>query len=378
MNSNLQANTNAEVWAEMAVHLAWSEGLCLCFLFSDSSTALAEIRQLLGDASQARSAPTRIVAPDDAALAAAAVLQALQAHAVRMGAVRAPAWVEMLTVDQYGSTDWEAARATVLARLNEARAWLTDEFARPLLICLPEAWALRTPVIAPDLWHVRSYTARLQVQAADAVPVWESVVPQGNIEAWVSGPLEAYRQAQMRRHVDGSQGLARQRDVSIAAEDLGDVYLERQHIADALRYYRENLAICRQLHATLGDSPQALRDLSISLDKVGNAESAAGRNDAALGAYRESLAIRRQLHATLGDSPQALRDLSVSLNNVGDAESAAGRNDAALGAYRESLAICRQLHAALGDLPQVINDLAYISKKYREAEQAISQQQNDP
>jgi hypothetical protein len=62
----------------------------------------------------------------------------------------------------------------------------------------------------------------------------------------------------------------------------------------------------------------------VALDKISLAESATANHDAALTASRESLAICRQLHAAMGDLPQALNDLAYSERRVSEAERAAG------------------------------------------------------
>ena len=362
-----------EAWAEMSAHLEWAERLCLCFLFSDSSDDLAELRQLLEEAWQTHAAPVRIVAANDPATASREVLQAMLDHGARSGDTTTPVWVEVLAVDQHGSTAWDAARATMLARLNESREWLAQDFARPLIICLPANWALRAPVIAPDLWHVRSYTARLRspVVGIKVQAVRENIAPGTDTEAQLRAPREAYQQAQQRlKAADDTQRLARQREVMVVAGRLGNTYLKQGHIEAASRHFQEMLAIGRQLHAKLGDDTHVLRDVAAALINLGNAESAAGGNDAALNAYRESLAIGRQLQARLGDSPQTLRDVAMALQKMGDAESAAGHTDAALSAYRESLAIQRQLSAMSGNHAQVSQDILLALKNVRTAETA--------
>lgn len=114
---------------------------CACvFYFLTVARPLAEGWRLLTEAWQAPIDLVRIVAPNAPETASRAVLQALLDQQERINGGNAPVWVEMLAVDQHGSTVWDAARATMLARLNESRAWLTRDFARPLIICLPENW----------------------------------------------------------------------------------------------------------------------------------------------------------------------------------------------------------------------------------------------
>jgi len=397
----------------MRLHLEWSDRLSLVFLFADGPGALARIRQWTDDAWQWRTAPMRRIVPTEASAAPAEVMRGLQGLRDDMPTVRAPAWVELLAADT-PQQSWDVARAAVLARLNESREWLTSVFQRPLILCLPTDWLREVGHLAPDLWHVRSFVARVADQrptesgggrATVVVAARGAGVPGGNLDdlrrqvkaaerrfrdaptvahlrAWwdvaddlaaallkagdwragLAGVQEALSLARRLRSLagDGPQVL---RDLSISLDRVGDAEREAGRGEAALGAYRESLEIRRKLREALGDGPQVLRDLSVSLNKLGDAEREAGRGEAALGAYRESLEICRKLRDALGDGPQVLRDLSVSLNKLGDAEREAGRGEAALGAYRESLEICRKLREALGDGPQVLDDLALVLER---------------
>ena len=73
---------------------------------------------------------------------------------------------------------------------------------------------------------------------------------------------------------------------------------------------------------------------------------AQGKLEEALKAYRDSLAIRERLAAADPSNTQWQRDLSVSYNRVGDVLKAQGKLEEALKAYRDSLAIIERLAAA--------------------------------
>ncbi len=352
----------AEVWREMRLHMEWNEGLSLCFLFAPDGAAVFPLLQWADDAWAWRTAPMRKIEPNAAPKAYEEVLLGMQEQVARLQMTRAPVWVQMLVSDSPTQPGWDAARAALLARLNESREWLVREFARPLIICLPLDWQQRVVQVAPDLWQVRSFSAAVAGAVRTDVP-HPANDPQTptSLDAFAQAQLQPLRQtvnATRARLAQRPDQVALQRELSMVLDDFGDAFLNLGRTLDALAAYRESLALCRQLRSALGEGPQVLRDLSVSLNKVGDAENAAGRGEAALEAYRESLALRRQLRSALGEGPQVLRDLSVSLDNVGDAENAAGRGEAALEAYRESLALCRQLRSALGEGPQVLDDLA--------------------
>lgn len=380
----------ADAWQEMRLHMDWNERFSLCILFSDSHAALATMRQWVDDTWQCRTAPLTKLEPLEAANAPLEVLQGIESHVKKLSAVRAPVWVQMLAQDGYQKNDWNQARATLLARLNESREWLINGFARPLILCFPADWQQRTPQIAPDLWHVRSFTALLKAPAPvkvlvdggfnggavlnESINIARSAAPFRDINDAIQSTIVPLQQAvatARARLAKSPETFNLQRELSVALNKLGDGWMEVSQPAEALRAYRECLEIFRQLRKALGDSPQVLRDLSVSLIKVGEAELEAGRNESVLVAYRESSEITRQLRKTLGDNPQVLRDLLASLIKIGEAESDAGRNEAALVAYHEGLKIARQLRKALGDDPQVLRDLLVSLIKVGNAESDV-------
>ena len=88
------------------------------------------------------------------------------------------------------------------------------------------------------------------------------------------------------------------------------------------------------------------RDLSVSYNKIGDVLVAQGKLDEALKAYRDGLAIAERLAAADRSNTQWQRDLSVSYNKIGDVLVAQGKLDEALKAYRDGLAIRERLAAA--------------------------------
>jgi hypothetical protein len=82
--------------------------------------------------------------------------------------------------------------------------------------------------------------------------------------------------------------------------------------------------------------------------------------EAARSAFRRSLDVARQLHETVGDTPQILHGLSMLLNNVGKFENALGNSEAAHAAFSESLDITRRLNHAFPGDPRFRRDLARV------------------
>ena len=83
------------------------------------------------------------------------------------------------------------------------------------------------------------------------------------------------------------------------------------------------------------------RDLSVSYNSIGDVLVAQGKLDEALKSYRDSLAIIERLAASDRSNTDWQRDLVVSYNSIGDMLVAQGKLDEALKSYRDSLAIRR-------------------------------------
>ena len=83
----------------------------------------------------------------------------------------------------------------------------------------------------------------------------------------------------------------------------------------------------------------------MSYDRVGNVLVAQGKLDEALKAYRDSLAIASASPPPIAAIPVAARSVGV-VQKVGNVLVAQGKLDEALKAYRDSLAIAERLAAA--------------------------------
>ena len=319
------AEQAADIWAEMRLHMEWSEGFSLCVLFAPSASATEGIARWADDAWAWRTAPMTRLNPAAPKGAAQALLRGLQDHSERWGSLRAPVWMSLLAQDSPGGQNlWDVERATLLGLLNESREWLLREFACPLVVSLPTTWAARVAALAPDLWHVRAYTAEVAATPQQTTTQVGLATTQGAPEQALTTLREAVLDARARANAaDPLHHTAAQRELVVALGQLSAQSLLGGQLSEAHGAASDSVALMRQLRQALGDSPQVLRDLSVSLDNLGDAEEQAGRGEAALAAYRESLDIFRQLRQALGDSPQVLDDLAVSLERLGSAEPSA-------------------------------------------------------
>ena len=134
-----------------------------------------------------------------------------------------------------------------------------------------------------------------------------------------------------------------QRDLSVSYENVGDVLLAQGKLPEALDAYRDGLAITERLTKTDSGNTGWQRDLSVSYDKVGDVLLAQDKLPEALSAYRDSTNIRERLAKTDLGNTEWQRDLSVSDNKIGDVLRKQANLPEALDAYRDGLAIAERL-----------------------------------
>ena len=128
---------------------------------------------------------------------------------------------------------------------------------------------------------------------------------------------------------DRSNSRMAARSVGVYSK-IGDVLVAQGKLDEALKAYRDGLAIAERLAAADPSNAQWQRDLSVSYERIGDVLVAQGKLDEALKAYRDSLAIRERLAAADRSNTQWQRDLSVSYEQ--DRRRAGGAGQARRGA----------------------------------------------
>ena len=129
------------------------------------------------------------------------------------------------------------------------------------------------------------------------------------------------------------------------AQGLRDVQgMSAETVRKILETAKSDFRAARSLRA--GRSGAAAQPLGRCSTNSAIPTSRSGILEQALKAYRDGLAIAERLAAADRSNTQWQRDLSVSYSKVGDVLMAQGKLDEALKAYRDSLAIAERLAAA--------------------------------
>ena len=300
------------IWLELRPHLEWANGFNLVFLFADHPGPVGLLRQRYDDSLHLRTLRLRVLAP-----ASLGQLAGLTDEMLTPRSGFGPLWVELWR--QGDDPAWGQARALLLHQLNERRSVLERAVRQPVVLVLPLAERGGVYVSAPDLWAVRSFTARLTglIASHPSVIITPEAKPKPSL---LSGPSAA--ELEWARLLHQTKGPA---DLNLwdgfAAFDSA---MERGTLDDARHIATETLNMARErlkpktkaqfwtgwLQKPPSPDSEHLRDLSVSLNNVGKVEADLGNLEPARAAYRESLVLRRQLRQAFPDHAQLVRDLA--------------------------------------------------------------------
>ena len=122
--------------------------------------------------------------------------------------------------------------------------------------------------------------------------------------------------------------------------------LAQEKLAEALKVYRDMLAIDERLAAADHNNTEWQHDLAVAYNRVGDVLKAEGKLEEALKPYHDSLTIAERLTAADHNNTEWQHDLAVAYNRVGDVLKAEGKLEEALKPYHDSLAITERLTAA--------------------------------
>ncbi len=287
------------IWLELRPHLEWANGFNLVFLFADNPGPVGLLRQRFDDSLHLRTLRLCVMDPSSPE-ELTGLAELLLTHRAGFG----PLWVELWR--QGEDPAWRRARIQLLHQLNERRSVLEREIRQPVVLVLPLAERGNVYTYAPDLWAVRSFTARLPTVA----PTHPSSIITREIEfrpamTLGSGPSPA--EQEWARMLDSTVKPIRLNpwdgiQAFTAAMARGDLQASHRIATETLNLARE------QIEHDDGGTSQ--RNLSVSLDNVGQVEADLGNLEPARTAYRESLELRRQLRQAFPDHAQLQRDLS--------------------------------------------------------------------
>jgi tetratricopeptide (TPR) repeat protein len=109
-----------------------------------------------------------------------------------------------------------------------------------------------------------------------------------------------------------------QLDLAAADEEVGDVLVARGKLDEALKLYRDSLAISERLAAADRGNRARQHALSSSYARIGSVLVAQGKLDEALKVYRLDLDISARLAAADRHNSRWQHDLAAAYLHVGD------------------------------------------------------------
>jgi tetratricopeptide (TPR) repeat protein len=123
------------------------------------------------------------------------------------------------------------------------------------------------------------------------------------------------------------------------AGDVAADALAQGNLPEALKSYRDSLAIRERLANVDPGNAGWQHDLSVSYERVGDVLKAQGNLPEALQSFRDEFAIQDRLVKSDPGNADWQRALSVTYRKIGDVLKAQGNLPEALKSYRDSLAI---------------------------------------
>jgi len=175
--------------------------------------------------------------------------------------------------------------------------------------------------------------------------VGDVLVAQGNLPEALKSFRDGLAIRDRLAHADpGNAGW--QRDLSASYDRVGDVLVAQGNLPEALKSFRDGLAIADRLANADSGNAGWQRDLSASYDRVGEVLVAQGNLPEALKSFRDQLAIADRLARADPDNAGWQRGLSVSYDRVGDMLVAQGNLPEALKSFRDGLEIRDRLARA--------------------------------
>jgi tetratricopeptide (TPR) repeat protein len=137
-----------------------------------------------------------------------------------------------------------------------------------------------------------------------------------------------------------------QRGLSVTRDRIGDVLVMQGKLPEALKSYRDGLAIRERLASADPGNAERQRDLLLSHEKIGDVLAVQGKLPEALESFRSQRTIAERLAKATPDDAALQVGLSLSHERVGEALMAQGNADEALEAFRSQLEITEQLARA--------------------------------
>jgi tetratricopeptide (TPR) repeat protein len=231
--------------------------------------------------------------------------------------------------------DSAGARAVLQAKIDEER----ETRARRLVPLLKERATVDR--LAFDYESAKSAISEITTLTPDDVWAWVELGDLWMITGPLSCALSAYREAE-----GSARRAGHERDLSVSYNKLGDVLVDQGNLPEALKTFRDGLAIAERLAQADPGNAGWQRDLSVSLERVGDVLVAQGNLPEALKTFGDGLVIRERLAQSDPGNAGWQRDLSVSYNKLGDVLVAHGNLPEALKTFRGGLAIAERLAQA--------------------------------
>jgi tetratricopeptide (TPR) repeat protein len=231
--------------------------------------------------------------------------------------------------------DTASARTVLQTKISE----IEETHRRRLAPLLEEQAAVEQ--LAYDYRAAKATLNRLLTLDPDRVWSWIELGRLCETTGSLNEAATAFRSALAAARRTGDE-----RDESVALDGIGDVLVAQGNLPEALKSFRDGLAIAEQLAQADPGNAGWQRDLSISYERIGDVLVAQGNLPEALKSFRDGLAIRDRLAQADPGNAGWQRDLGISNERIGNVQMAQGDLAAALKSYEARQNIISRLAQA--------------------------------
>jgi eukaryotic-like serine/threonine-protein kinase len=178
--------------------------------------------------------------------------------------------------------------------------------------------------------------------------------------AFLKEPLEFF--ATLRDQLQSSRDTGQKSldRLAHASLDLGVTLQELGNRADALRAYREALAVWEPLADTYPSSTELQNDLAAGYFKLGSLNRELGQPDEALALHRRSLAIQEKLARNQPATFQSQNQFAESHDAIAVVLQESGRQSDALDSYLKAMTVLQRLAATNPTDAHIQRQLAWV------------------
>jgi tetratricopeptide (TPR) repeat protein len=228
---------------------------------------------------------------------------------------------------------------------------------------------------SPDPFKLNEQLPTLYTGTPDIPALATAHVKVGNIflaRGDLAEALNSYREGLIvadRLAKAGPDGVEWQHKITLIFIKVGDVLMAQGNFAEAVKSYQDALSVAHRFAESNSESVAWQRSLSLAYSKVGDALAARGNLAEALKSLQDGLAVRERVAKASSRDTEAQHDLAIGRAQVATVLAEQGDTSQALELLQQARVIIAKLLEQSPSDPQLSNDVVTIDNKIAKLEQ---------